>query len=162
LWPCRESKYLSKFQIEGSGVVEKLHGPTYQLYNGESLPFEGRYYFDIRIILIKNNNIVVGVITEKCKDEQFSFKKMNCVCYNGYDGSICEEDRQKYVTFKPKEGNRIRTMVDLGCARVDWFIMEGSHSKVHIGTASIPASMLKQPLFPYFELYWEGNKVRLN
>ena len=85
-----------------STEVEKLHGPTYQLYHKEPLPLQGRFFFDIRILLIKNNNIVVGVITEKNKEEQFSFKKVNCVCYNGYDGSICEQDKQTYVNVKPK------------------------------------------------------------
>lgn len=150
LEPCKECKYLGKFDLSNNGIVEKLHGPTYQLYNGEALPLEGRFHFDVRIILIKNNNIVVGVITEKCKEEQFSFKKMNCICYNGYDGSICEEDRQKYVNFKPKEGNRIRTLVDMANSRVDWYIMDGNQVRNHIGSAVIPPSMLKQPLFPYF------------
>jgi hypothetical protein len=63
--------------------------------------------------LIKNNNIVLGVISDKSKDEQFSFKKMNCVCYNGYDGSICEQEKQKYVNVKPRQEKSIRTVVDM-------------------------------------------------
>lgn len=142
--------------------MEKLHGPTYQLYHSEPLPREGRFYFDIKILLIRNSNIVVGIISEKNKEEQFSFKKMNSVCYNGYDGSICEQDRQSYVTVKPKEGNRLRTVVDMTLAQVEWYIMGGELLRTLIGKATIPASMLKQHLYPYFELYWEGNKVKLN
>jgi hypothetical protein len=63
--------------------------------------------------MIRNNNIVVGVISERKKDDQFSFKKLNCLCYNGYDGSVCEQEKIKYVGIKPKEGNRIRTVVDI-------------------------------------------------
>lgn len=102
-----------------------MHGPTYQLYHNEALPKEGRFYFDIKIILIKNNNIVVGVITDKNKDEQFSFKKMNCVCYNGYDGSICEQDKQRYVNIKPKEGNKLRTVIDMSLMQIEWYMMGG-------------------------------------
>jgi hypothetical protein len=132
------------------------------LFHNEALPREGKFFFDVRIILIKNNNIVVGVITDKNKDEQFSFKKMNCVCYNGYDGSICEQERQKYVNVKPKEGNKIRTVVDMTTGSIEWHIMGGELQRNLIGRACIPLSMIKQPLYPYFELYWESNKVRLN
>jgi len=113
-------------------------------------------------VQIKNNNIVVGIITDKNKDEQFSFKKMNCVCYNGYDGSICEQDKQKYVNFKPKDNTKLRTVVDMTQGQVEWFIMGGEARKCSIGQANIPSTMIKQPLFPYFELYWEGNRVKLN
>lgn len=111
------SKYFNKFKISAN-EVEKLHGPTYQLFHCDPLPKEGRFYFDIKIILIRNNNIVVGLITDKNKDEQFSFKRLNSVCYNGYDGSICEQDRQSYVTIKPKEGNRLRTVVDMTLCQI--------------------------------------------
>jgi hypothetical protein len=40
--------------------------------------------------------------------------------------------------------------------------MGGEMQKLLIGKTLIPHSMAKQQLFPYFELYWEGNKVRLN
>jgi len=40
--------------------------------------------------------------------------------------------------------------------------MGGELSRTFIGKAYIPPSMAKQPLYPYFELYWEGNKVKLN
>lgn len=124
------------------------------MFNHEPLPKEGKIFFDIRILQIKNYNIVVGIITDKNKDEQFSFKKMNCVCYNGYDGSICEQDKQKYVSLKPKENHKIRTVVDLNNFRIEWFIMGGELSKFPIGSANIPVTMIKQSLFPYFELYW--------
>jgi hypothetical protein len=118
------AKHFGKFRVCGT-EVEKLHGPTYQLFHSEPLPREGRFYFDIKIVLIKNNNIVVGLISDKNKEEQFSFKKMNSVCYNGYDGSICEQDRQSYVAVKPKEGHRLRTVVDMGSAQVEWYVMGG-------------------------------------
>jgi hypothetical protein len=143
------SKYYSKFRM-ASNEVEKLHGPTYQLYHSEALPKDGKFYFDIKIILIKNNNIVVGVITDKNKEEQFSFKKMNCVCYNGYDGSICEQDKQRYVTIKPKEGNKLRTVVDMTLSQIEWYIIGGESIKTLIGKASIPASISKQTVLPYF------------
>ena len=139
-----------------------MQGPTYQLFHCDPLPKEGRFHFDIRIIHIRNNNIVVGLITDKNKDEQFSFKRLNSVCYNGYDGSICEQDRQSYVTIKPKEGNRLRTVVDMTLSQIEWYIMGGELSRTFIGKAYIPPSMAKQSLYPYFELYWEGNKVKLN
>jgi hypothetical protein len=157
-------KYFSKFRVAGN-EVEKLHGPTYQLFGREAVPREGRHYFDLRIILIRNNNIVVGVISDKSKDEQFSFKKPNCVCYNGYDGSICEQEKQRLVDCKPREGQRIRTVVDLvdpSNATVSWYLMGGEQGTHAIGTAAIPPSMAKLPLFPYFELYWENNKVKIN
>lgn len=156
-----KAKYYQKFRVSGN-EVEKLHGPTYQLFSHNPIPKEEKVFFDIRIIQIKNYNIVVGVITDKNKDEQFSFKKMNCVCYNGYDGSICEQDKHKYVTLKPKENHKIRTVVDLANLKIEWLIIGGELSKIPIGSAAIPATMVKQPLFPYFELYWEGNKVKLN
>ena len=40
-------------------------------------------------------------------------EKMNCVCYNGYDGSICEQEKQKYVNVKPRQEKSIRTVVDM-------------------------------------------------
>jgi hypothetical protein len=120
------------------------------LFHHEPIPKEGRYYFDIKIILIKNNNIVVGVVTDKNKEEQFSFKKNNCVCYNGYDGSICEQEKQSYVTIKPKEGNKLRTVVDMSMGQVEWFIMGGDMIKTLIGRANIPNCMTKQSLYPYF------------
>lgn len=61
------AKHRNKFRIAGN-EVEKLHGPTYQLYHEESLAKEGRFYFDIKILLIKNSNIVVGLITDKNKE----------------------------------------------------------------------------------------------
>ena len=97
---------------------------------------------------------MLGVITDKSKEEQFSFKKMNCICYNGYDGSICEQDKQKYVNIKPKEGNKIRTVIDMDKALISWFIIGTELRKVPIGEAEIPSAMMRQPLFPYFELYW--------
>lgn len=87
---------------------------------------------------------------------------MNCICYNGYDGSICVQDRQKYVNVKPRESNKIRTVVDMDNNLVLWFIMGGEKNGLLVGNAEIPPSILKMDLFPYFELYWEGNKVRLN
>jgi hypothetical protein len=46
--------------------------------------------------------------------------------------------------------------------RIDWYILGGEVSKDAIGSAAISPSMSKQALFPYFELYWEGNKIKLN
>lgn len=92
----------------------------------------------------------MGVITDKNKEEQFSFKKMNCVCYNGYDGSICEQDKQRYVTIKPKEGNKLRTVVDMTLSQIEWYIIGGESIKTLIGKASIPASISKQTVLPYF------------
>jgi hypothetical protein len=40
--------------------------------------------------------------------------------------------------------------------------MGGELIRTFIGKALIPPSMTKQALYPYFELYWEGNKVKLN
>lgn len=56
------AKHFGKFKVSNNDV-EKLHGPTYQLFHNEPLPKEGRYYFDIKIVLIRNNNIVIGLIT---------------------------------------------------------------------------------------------------
>lgn len=52
--------------------------------------------------------------------------------------------------------------MDISAGRIDWFVMGNEASKNSIGSAAIPASMTKQALFPYFELYWEGNKIKLN
>ncbi len=93
---------------------------------------------------------MVGVITDLNKEAQFSFKKPNSVCYNGFDGSICEQDKQSYVTVKPKEGTRLRTVVDMTLAQVEWYIMGGELSRMFIGKAMIPPVMTKQPLYPYF------------
>lgn len=129
-----KARYFPKFKVSNSNnEVEKLHGPTYQLFNLYPVPKEEKVFFDIRILQIKNYNIVVGLITDKNKEEQFSFKKMNCVCYNGYDGSICEQDKQKYVSLKPKENHKIRTVVDLPALRIEWFIVGGEMSKMPIG-----------------------------
>lgn len=113
-------------------------------------------------MFIKNNNIVVGVITDKNKEEQFSFKRSNCICYNGYDGSVCEQDKTIYVGYKPKENNKIRTVVDVSQSLVEFYLIGGDAPKESIGKAHIPPSMAKQPLYPYFELYWESNRVKLN
>jgi|LakMenEpi03Aug12_release.lakeMendotaPanAssembly.Ray.scaffolds.fasta_scaffold90675_5 hypothetical protein len=75
---------------------------------------------------------------------------MNCVCYNGYDGSICEQDKQRYVTIKPKEGNKLRTVVDMTLSQIEWYIIGGESIKTLIGKASVPASISKQTVFPYF------------
>jgi hypothetical protein len=40
--------------------------------------------------------------------------------------------------------------------------MGGEVKKFSIGQVAIPPSMIKQQLYPYFELYWEGNRVKLN
>lgn len=40
--------------------------------------------------------------------------------------------------------------------------MGGELMRTLIGKATIPPSMMKQHIYPYFELYWEGNKVKLN
>ena len=40
--------------------------------------------------------------------------------------------------------------------------MIGANERKKIGPFKIPNSMFRQKLIPYFELYWEGNKVKLN
>ena len=150
----------SRFIVSGN-EVEKLNGPTYQLLCKDPMPKEGRFYFDVKILSLRNSNLVVGLVTEKNREHQFSWKHANCLCYNGYDGSFCEESKQTYGFPKPKEGQRIRTIVDMDVPCIEWVVMSHEGRK-RVGPAAIPAAMLRQTLIPYIELYWEGNKVRLN
>lgn len=154
------AKFVDKFKINGNEVY-KLQGATYQLHHREALPKEGKFYFDIKLVQIKNSNIVVGVITDKLIEEQSSFKKIDCVCYNGHDGSICEQEKQKFVGIRPKDGNKIRTVIDVTQTIIEWHLI-GNDAKCLIGKAVLPETMSKQFLYPFFELYWEGSKLKMN
>ena len=66
------------------------------------------------------------------------------------------------MNTKPKENNKIRTVINMDNNTISWYIIGGELFKNHIGSVTIPASMSKLPLFPYFELYWENNKVKVN
>jgi len=62
---------------------------------------------------MKSSNFAVGIICDKNKDEDFSCSKVNCVCYNGFDGSIWEGEKQKFVKLKTKDGIKIKIVVNL-------------------------------------------------
>jgi hypothetical protein len=64
-------------------------------------------------VQIKNSNFAVGIIGDNSKNDNFSCGKTNCVCYNGFEGSIWEGERQRSVKIKSKEGNKIKTVINV-------------------------------------------------
>lgn len=99
---------------------------------------------------------MIGIVGEGRKNERYSYDKKECVCYDG-QGFIFEQGQKIKMPCQFYGGQTIRVVLDPFECLIQWFV-----GYTEIASVSVPETMRKMRLYPYFELYCIGDKVAIN
>jgi hypothetical protein len=117
---------------------------------------KGRCYFEVRVVNLLNNGLIIGVVNSQRKGQRHSYDQKDCVCYDG-TGKIFETGRKWPVPVKFQTGHMVKVMVDSEKSIIRWYI-----SYTEVGSALIPDTLRNCELVPYIELNEVKDKISIN